>query len=169
MRKIKKIIKPDKVRAKHILISTVDENQQPLSEEEQEEAKSKAEEIYAKVKAGENFDQLMKEHSEDPGLEGNEDGYTFGAGEMVPEFEEAAFALEPGQISEIVESSFGYHIIKMEEKLEGGYMPLDDQSKESIKNTIIRKKYDDVVETWKKETDIKTNNDVLKNIKVKDD
>ncbi len=160
----------DKVRAKHILISIMDEEQQLLPEEEQEQAKQKVEEIYEQIKSGADFDKLMQEHSEDPGLETNEDGYTFGAGEMVPEFEEAAFALEPGQVSEIVESDFGYHIIKLEEKIKGEYMSLDnEQLKDGLKNMIIRERYDETIETWKKDTEIITNNDVLKNLKVKDD
>ena len=107
----------DKVRARHILISTVDAERQPLSEEKKAEAKKKAEEILAKAKAGEDFAELAKTYSEDPGSKDNGGEYTFGRGEMVAEFEETAFALEPGQISDLVETKFGYHIIKLEEKI----------------------------------------------------
>lgn len=83
-----------------------------------EEKKAKAEEILNRVKAGEDFTKLAKEFSDDPGSKdkgGLYEGITEGA--FVPEFEAVAFALEPGQLHpELVESNFGYHIIKLEKK-----------------------------------------------------
>lgn len=158
--------KNPQVRAKHILISTVDDEQQPLPQEEIDAARAKAEEIYAKIQAGEDFDQLMNEHSEDPGLQGNPDGYTFGKGEMVPEFEEAAFSLEAGQVSEIVESSYGYHIIKVEEKMDDYYTPFEEV-KEQIKQELTQKEYDKEVEKWKQEAEIVTNENVIEQIRMK--
>ncbi|MFN2492700.1 MAG: peptidylprolyl isomerase [Pyrinomonadaceae bacterium] len=79
--------------------------------------RSKAEEVLKRAKAGEDFSKLAKEFSTDPGSKekGGDLGW-FGHGQMVPEFEQAAFALKPGQVSEIVESKFGYHIIKLEDR-----------------------------------------------------
>jgi serine/threonine protein kinase len=85
-------------------------NPSPLSQREQKLAKAK--EILNRARSGEDFASLMKQYSEDPGGD-----YTFGRGMMVKPFEDAAFALEPGQISNVVESEFGFfHIIKLEER-----------------------------------------------------
>ncbi len=107
--------------AKHILIKTVDDEGNPLSEEEQAAAKTKAEGLLAQLKAvtGEEqlklFDQLMNENSEDgrnaDGTLGAPDGYLFGTGEMVAEFEDGTLALEYGQISDLIKTDYGYHII----------------------------------------------------------
>jgi len=85
-----------------------------------EQNRSKAEEVLKRVRAGEDFAKLAKEFSTDPGSKekGGDLGW-FGHGQMVPEFEQAAFALQPGQISDIVQTKFGYHIIKLEERKTG--------------------------------------------------
>lgn len=103
----------DLLSAKHILILTQDaETGEELDEEAKAEAKAKAEDILAQLKAGGDFDTLMQENSQDTGLASYPDGYTFTAGEMVTEFEEATRALEIGGMSqELVESPYGYHII----------------------------------------------------------
>ena len=106
---------------KHILLKTVDDNREPLSDDEIAAQRSLAEDILARLQAVEGeerlalFDELMKEYSQDGRDENGDlyapDGYTAVPGDMVPEFEEASFALPIGGMSGIVESSYGYHII----------------------------------------------------------
>lgn len=105
-------INDDTVTAKHILIKTVDDSNQPLPEDQIAAARAKAEEALSRAKAGEDFDALIDEYNQDPGQMQNKAGYAFGKGEMMPEFEAAAFALGVNEISELVEVSYGYHIIK---------------------------------------------------------
>lgn len=103
-------------RAKHILLATIDlDTREPLDEAAVAQKKAKADDILAQLCGAEDpitlFDQLMNEHSEDTGLAANPEGYTTEKGMMVAPFEEAALALKNGEISDIVESDFGYHII----------------------------------------------------------
>ncbi len=94
------------VTAKHILILADETNHTT--------AKKTAEAVLKEAKSGKDFDELIDKYNEDPGVAQNPDGYTFTYGEMVEPFEEAAFALKEGEISGIVETSYGYHIIKRE-------------------------------------------------------
>ena len=71
-----------------------------------------AKDVLERINNGEDFDKLMNEYTEDPGTKNNPDGYTFHKNEMVKEFEDASFSLRVGEISDIVHSSYGYHIIK---------------------------------------------------------
>lgn len=119
--------KPESARASHILIG-VDEK---ASAEERKKAKEKAEALLKRVKAGEDFATIAKSDSTCPSASQGGDLGTFGRGQMVPPFEKAAFALKPGQVSDVVETQFGYHIIKLVEKEEAG-----KESFESVKGKI---------------------------------
>ena len=104
-------------QVKHILLQTVDSQNQPLSDDEIAAQRALAEDILSRLQAVEGeeltelFDELMNQYSEDPGLASYPDGYTAVPGDMVPEFEETSLALPIGGLSGIVESSYGYHII----------------------------------------------------------
>jgi len=121
------------IKVSHILVASKDEDTQ----EAKDNAKKKADEIYGKLKQGEDFANLAKQFSDDESS--NRKGGelpSFTTGKMVPEFENAAFALEKdGDITQIVKSMYGYHIIK---RLE--YKPLEsfDELKGNIKTRLTR-------------------------------
>lgn len=113
----------ERVRASHILIRTP-EKADPKTKEE---ARTKAAGVLSEVKAGKDFGELAKNHSQDPGsaANGGDLGY-FAQGQMVGPFEQAAFALKPGAVSDIVETPFGFHIIKVADKQAARTVPLDE-------------------------------------------
>lgn len=101
------------VWTRHILITA---NRETASTEQLDEAQKKADDILAKVKAGEDFAELAAEYSED-GNASQGGGYVFGKGRMVPEFENAAFTMEPGHVNAVVvQTSYGFHVLMLEEK-----------------------------------------------------
>jgi len=128
----------DTVTVTHILISTIDSNGSALSEDKKLEAKKKAEELLAKVNSGEDIKELAKKYSEDPGVVENSGQYTFGVGEMVPSFEDWAFSHKAGETG-IVESQYGYHIMKMDKRDSKAFKDL----KEEIKQSLIDTKFND--------------------------
>lgn len=155
----------DEVKASHILISTVDKNNKPLSEAKKKEAKKKAEDVLKKVKDGEEFAALAKEYSDDPGskIQGGDLGY-FAKDQMVPEFEAAAYALKVGEISDIVESQYGYHIIKVTDKIDE-QTPYEEE-KDSIKTILLSEKFSNQIKKLSKEAKVEKNEDIIKKIKL---
>jgi peptidyl-prolyl cis-trans isomerase D len=113
---------PEQRKASHILIKVAKDAQQ----EEIDSARGKAEELLARIKQGEDFGELAKAESADPGSarQGGDLGY-FGKGVMDPAFEAATFTLEKGQVSEPVRSSFGFHLIKLVDIQAGETKPFD--------------------------------------------
>ncbi len=116
--------KSEEVRARHILV----------------ESKEKARELFEKVAYGTDFAELAKQNSKDPGSkdQGGDLGY-FSKGQMVPQFEEAAFKLQKGEVSQPFETQFGWHILKVDDKRTGQAVPFDTV-KERIVGAIIHQK-----------------------------
>ena len=119
---------PEQVRARHILLNTAGKDEAAV--------RKQAEAILAQVKGGADFAALAQKVSEDEGSKtnGGDLGF-FGRGRMVPEFENVAFTMEPGQISDLVKSQFGFHIIKVEEKRAETTQTLD-QVRPQIQQTL---------------------------------
>src|SRR4029077_13997828 len=112
-----KFEQPETVRASHILLSTKDSSTNTeLTDDKKAAKKKQAEDLVKRARAGEDFAKLAKEFSDDPGSKDKGGEYTFPRGQMVPEFEAAAFAMKTNQISDVVTTQFGYHIIKLIDK-----------------------------------------------------
>jgi len=110
---------PEQVKASHILLKTEGKDEAAV--------RKQAETVLKEVKSGGDFAALAKKYSEDEGSKatGGDLDY-FGRGRMVPEFENVAFTLPPGQVSDLVKSQFGFHIIKVIDKRPGSTRPLDE-------------------------------------------
>jgi peptidyl-prolyl cis-trans isomerase D len=119
---------PEQVRASHILLKTEGKDDAAV--------KKQAEDLLAKVKGGADFAKLATQYSEDEGskTKGGDLDF-FPKGQMVPEFDSVAFSLQPGQISDVVKSQFGYHIIKVTDKKPASKKTLDEV-KAQIEDTL---------------------------------
>ena len=138
--------KPEQVRASHILIKV-----DPGAEEAKKaEARTKIESVQAKLKKGEDFGALAKEYSEGPsGPKGGDLGF-FGRGQMVKPFEEAAFSMKPGQVSGMVETRFGYHLIMVAERTPEStlsYEEVKDRLEQYLKQQKVQEAIAAYVET----------------------
>jgi peptidyl-prolyl cis-trans isomerase D len=124
----------EEVQVRHILIKVPDK----ADAKTDAAAKQKAEDLLKQIKGGADFATLAKANSDDPGSkeQGGELGF-IQRGVTVPPFEKAAFALQPGQISDVVKTQFGYHILKVEEKHTAHLKPLDEV-KAQIMATLTR-------------------------------
>jgi len=142
------------VKARHILIKSD-------SPETDASAKKEIEEIRERVvgEDSEEFADVAKATSEGPSGEKGGDLGEFGRGQMVGPFEDAAFSLEVGEVSEPVKTQFGWHLIKVEAKTEAGKQPLDDDLKVKITSAIENKReqalIEDYLESLRKEAEIK--------------
>ena len=131
---------PEQIQASHILIKVAPEADDNIKED----AQKKMRDLQKKVKAGEDFAELAKTHSEGPSsVRGGDLGY-FGRGQMVKPFEDAAFALEKDQVSDVVETRFGYHLIKLTERRPAGTIAYAE-AKERIAQNIKKEKDGEVV------------------------
>jgi parvulin-like peptidyl-prolyl isomerase len=141
-------LKPQEIKARHILVASQEE----------------AEKALARIKAGEDFGKVAREVSTDPvsARNGGEIG-PFRKGNLVPEFEQAVFALKKGEVSGVVKTQFGFHIIK---KIDEKTLPartLDD-SKAEIAKIIEKNRFDAWLEDAKKKYQVTTNYDMLDKI-----
>jgi peptidyl-prolyl cis-trans isomerase C len=109
------------VRASHVLVKV----EESADEATKKAARSKIDTVLKRARAGEDFGALARENSADgSAAQGGDLGF-FPRGQMVPPFDQAAFALKPGEISEVVTTQFGYHVIKLTEKKEASTIPLE--------------------------------------------
>jgi peptidyl-prolyl cis-trans isomerase C len=128
-----KYVEEEQMRARHILISVP----QQASPEDEAKLKNKADGALKRAKTGEDFAALAKELSDDGSKENGGDLGFFPRGRMVAPFEEAVFALQPGQLSDIVRTQFGYHIIKAEEHKTGRALAFDE-AKAQVQEDLTR-------------------------------
>jgi len=131
---------PDEVRASHVLIK-VDEKAAP---EEKQKAREKIEALRARIMSGEDFAKVAKENSEDGSASNGGDLGYFRKGEMVKPFEDAAFGMEKDQISPVVETKFGYHIIKVLDKKLAHTLTYDEVSVDIGKYLENKRKRDEI-------------------------
>ena len=152
---------PERIHVRHILIK-VDEG---ASEEDKKLAKEKAEDILKKIKSGEDFEKLASEFSDDTTTKSKGGDIGFVArGRLVKPFEDAAFALKPGEVSDIVETTYGYHIIKVEEKKEEGTDAYDlykDRIKQSLSQEHIQSAIAQFLDKAMKDAGVEIHNELL--------
>ncbi|NLN40806.1 MAG: peptidylprolyl isomerase [Clostridiales bacterium] len=165
---------PEEVRVKHVLIKLpqedIDQYNAMVDEGKTEEAdkyldeklkaiEPKAMEVLEKAQNGQEFEKLIEEYGEDPGMEDNDVGYIVRQdGSFVPQFEEAAFSLEEGEISDLVASSYGYHIIKLYEKMPEKVYTLEEKYDELEQVVSQHKKIDAwtvMLDEWLEKAEIK--------------
>jgi peptidyl-prolyl cis-trans isomerase D len=129
---------PNRVHVEHILFMTVGK-----PDAEVDEIKKKAEDVLKQVKKGAKFEDLAKKYSEDPGTKdkGGDLGFIV-QGQTVPEFEKVAFSLQPGSVSDLVKTQYGFHIIKVLAKETAHTKPFDEV-KDSIRAPMMLTKTDE--------------------------
>jgi len=133
--------RPIAVHARHILIKPGS-----TEPEAQQAAKEEADKILAEIRAGGDFVKLATDRSQAPSApQGGDLGY-FGTGQMVAPFEKAAFSLQKGEISEVVKTQFGYHIIRLEDRRGGDTAPVEDVA-DKIRAYLGQQKLQSEVET----------------------
>ena len=135
---------PEQIRASHILVLVP----QDATPEAKDAAKKKIDGVLAEVNAGKDFAELAKANSDDPGSKENGgDLDFFPRGAMVKPFEDAAFALKDGEVSGVVETQFGYHIIKKTGEKAERDVPLDE-IKDQLKGSLTKQKTNTEVLAW---------------------
>lgn len=137
----------ERVKARHIL----------FEEENGNDPEAEARKVKGKIEDGANFSEMAEKHSDGPSAQRGGSLGTFSKGEMVPAFEEVAFSLEPGAISDPVKTQFGYHLIEVEEKMDSAPADLENSRKEirqTLSNQKRQQKMQELVEKLRDEADI---------------
>lgn len=147
---ISSFVEPERIRVRHIMTST----------------EEKAKEVLEKLNAGGDFEQIAKQYSEDPMSKeiGGDIGF-IQRGEVIKEFEDAAFKLGVGEISPIIKTQFGYHIIRVDEKVEQrqkGFEEVKNEIKSKILLEKQRKAFDEMMEVLRGKTKIKVERDLIR-------
>jgi peptidyl-prolyl cis-trans isomerase C len=150
--------RPEMVRASHILLSTVDPlTRQDLSEDRKKEKKQQLERLLERARKGEDFAALAKEFSDDTASKDAGGEYTFPRGKMVPEFEKTAFSMKTNEVSDIITTQFGYHIIKLHERVPAQkleYAKTEKDLKEYLARQQVEKQLPAFLEKLKKEANL---------------
>ncbi len=133
----------ESVTASHILVQVGEE----ASQEQIDQARQKIENVKKELEEGADFAEVAKEKSEGPSASSGGDLGSFGRGQMVPPFEEAAFNLAPGELSDVVKTQFGYHIILVRDKTEARAQPLEEV-KEDIVNHLKQSQSQDQINSY---------------------
>lgn len=159
------------VQAKHVLISTSDPTTgTPLTGAKLDEKKKLAEEVLKKAQNGEDFDALIQKYGEDPGMASSPKGYIFKDGEMVPEFYQATAALKDNEISALVKTDYGYHIIKRvplkESSLDNMNTTQTGTFRSTISKEITGKDITTLLDELVKKVNVKSVDDEIKKITV---
>ena len=151
----KEFAQAEQVRASHILFKT-----EGATDAQKKQARTKATQVLKEARSGKDFAALAKQHSSDgSAAQGGDLGF-FVKERMVPAFSNAAFALKPGEISDLVESEFGFHIIKLTERKAASTVPLQDVAPQ-VKNFLTEKKQQDTAEAFVKQLRTKARVEVL--------
>jgi peptidyl-prolyl cis-trans isomerase C len=133
---------PERVRASHILITTRDsQTGAPITEDRKAAKRKAAEAVLKRARAGEDFATLAMAFSNDAGSRAKGGEYTFARGQLVPEVEAVAFSMKTNQISDIVTSADGYHIVKLSEKIPAHKVKFADAAPD-IKNGLTKQEID---------------------------
>ena len=133
----------ESVRASHVLIRVSDQ----ASDEEKKKARARIDAVLKRAQAGEDFATLAREHSQDGSAgNGGDLGY-FTKGQMVPPFDEAAFSLKPNEISGVVTTQFGYHVIKVVDRKPGGIVPLEEIA-DNLKRMLTERKRQETAQAF---------------------
>jgi parvulin-like peptidyl-prolyl isomerase len=150
---------PEKVRVSHVLLTTRDrETEKELPDEQKRLKRVKIEQLLDRAKAGEEFTKLVQEYSEDRNLKETRGEYTFSRDDrFAQEFKSAAFSLEPGKFSDVITTIYGYHILKLHERIPAQKVALEkvkDDIREHLAQQELQRQMPDFFARLKKEAGV---------------